>query len=155
MRVGYGLPPVAALHQAKLPVTLGIDTLVLGGNANPFMIMQTCLNLAIATTGNEQQMVARDALHWATQGAADAMGLGGEIGSVSVGKRADLVLISTKTLGMFPVNDPVTSVVQSATPADVNTVIADGRIIKRDGRLIGIDLAALASQASKGARQLL
>lgn len=154
MRVGYGLPPVAALHQAKLPVTLGIDTLVLGGNANPFMIMQTCLNLAIATTGNEQQMVARDALHWATQGAADAMGLGGEIGSVSVGKRADLVLISTKTLGMFPVNDPVTSVVQSATPADVNTVIADGRIIKRDGRLIGIDLAALASQASKGARQL-
>ncbi|MFP3458788.1 amidohydrolase family protein, partial [Psychrobacter sp. SIMBA_152] len=80
---------------AKLPVTLGIDTLVLGGNANPFMLMQTCLNLAIATSGEEQLMTARDALHWATQGAADAMGIGKQTGSITVGKRADLVLIDT------------------------------------------------------------
>jgi len=155
MRVGYGLPPVAALQRAKLPVTLGIDTLVLGGNANPFMLMQTCLNLAIATSGEEQLMTARDALHWATQGAADAMGIGKQTGSITVGKRADLVLIDTRRLGMFPVNEPLACIVQSATPGDVDTVIADGRIIKRAGQLVGVDLPALRSQAIAGAQHLL
>lgn len=155
MRVGYGLPPVAALHSAGLPVTLGIDTLVLSGNANPFMLMQTCLNLAIASSGNEQHMTARDVLYWATQGAANAMGLGDEVGSIEVGKRADLALVSVRRLGMFPVNEPVTCVVQSATPTDVDTVIADGRVIKRNGKLVGIDLNTLASQASAGAHELL
>ncbi|MGE8389387.1 MAG: amidohydrolase family protein [Pseudomonas sp.] len=155
MRVGYGLPPVAALHRAKLPVTLGIDTLVLGGNANPFMLMQTCLNLAIGTSGDEQLMTARDALHWATQGAALAMGIGQETGSITVGKRADLALIDTRRLGIFPVNDPVACIVQSATPADVDTVIADGRIVKRGGQLIGLDTATLRSQALAAARHLL
>lgn len=155
MRVGYGLPPVAALQRAKLPVTLGIDTLVLGGNANPFMLMQTCLNLAIATSGEEQLMTARDALRWATQGAADAMGIGKQTGSITVGKRADMALIDTRHLGMFPVNDPLACIVQSATPADVDTVIADGHILKRAGQLVGIDLSALRSQAIAGAQHLL
>ncbi len=155
MRVGYGLPPVAALQQAKLPVTLGIDTLVLGGNANPFMLMQTCLNLAIGTSADEQLMTARDALHWATQGAADAMGIGKQTGSITVGKRADLALVDSRRLGMFPVNDPLACIVQSASPADVDTVIADGRIIKRAGQLIGVDLASLRAQATAGAQQLL
>lgn len=155
MRVGYGLPPVAALHRAKLPVTLGVDTLVLGGNANPFMLMQTCLNLAIAMSGDEQLMTARDVLRWATQDAADAMGLGKQIGSISVGKRADISLISARNLGMFPVNDPVAQVVQSTTPADVDTVIADGRVLKRNGRLLAIDLAQLTAQAVAGASELI
>ncbi|HKS11822.1 MAG TPA: amidohydrolase family protein [Pseudomonas sp.] len=154
MRVGYGLAPVAALHEARIPVSLGIDTLVLSGNANPYMLMQTALNLAIGMTGDEQRMSARDVLHWATQGAADAMGLGEQIGSISPGKRADLVLIDSRRLGLFPVADPVASVVQSATPADVDTVIADGRVIKRAGKMLGLDVAALAVEAKAGLREL-
>ncbi|MFJ4156226.1 amidohydrolase family protein [Pseudomonas sp. NPDC089752] len=154
MRIGYGLPPVEALHRAKLPVTLGVDTLVLGGNANPFLLMQTCLNLAIGTTGEEQFMTARDVLRWATQDAADAMGLGHEIGSITIGKRADIIMMNTRNLGMFPVIDPVASIVQSGTPADVDTVIADGRIIKRNGRVLGINLAQLSAQAAAGAAAL-
>jgi cytosine/adenosine deaminase-related metal-dependent hydrolase len=136
-------------------VTLGIDTLVLGGNANPFMLMQTCLNLAIGTSGDEQLMTARDVLRWATQDAASAMGLGKQIGSITVGKRADLALINTRNLGMFPVIDPVAAVVQSATPGDVDTVIADGRILKRDGQLTEVDMQMLRAQATAGAHQLL
>ncbi|MGB5954180.1 amidohydrolase family protein [Pseudomonas sp.] len=155
MRVGYGLPPVSALRRAKLPVTLGIDTLVLGGNANPFMLMQTCLNLAIGTSGEEQLMTARDALHWATQGAADAMGISKQTGSITVGKRADLALVDSRRLGMFPVTEPVSCIVQSASPADVDTVIADGRIVKRAGQLVGVDLDTLRAQTTAGAQHLL
>lgn len=100
-------------------------------------------------------MSFRDVLRWATQDAANSTGLGQEIGSITVGKRADMILVNTRNLGMFPVIDPVASIVQSGTPADVNTVIADGRIIKRNGRVLGIDLAALAAQASAGARELI
>lgn len=154
MRVGYGLAPAAALHQAKVNVSLGIDTLVLSGNANPFMVMQTTLNLATGMTGDEQAMTARDVLHWATQGGADGMGLGARIGSISPGKQADLALIDTRRLGMFPIADPVASVVQSCTPAHVDTVIADGRIIKRAGRLLGVDTQLLAMQAAAGLKRL-
>ncbi|MBA1204223.1 amidohydrolase family protein [Pseudomonas capeferrum] len=150
MRVGYGLAPVAALHGAKIPVSLGIDTLVLSGNANPYMLMQTSLNLAIGMTGDEQRMSARDVLHWATQGAADTMGLGRVIGSITPGKRADLVLIDARQLGMFPVADPVASVVQSASPAHVDTVFADGVMLKRGGRVLGVDMARLGEAAAAG-----
>lgn len=150
MRVGYGLAPVAALKRAGVAVSLGIDTLVLGGNANPFMLMQTTLNLAAGMTGDEQALTAREVLHWATQGGASAMGLGEVTGSISPGKRADLALIDARRLGMFPVSDPVASVVQSATPADVDTVIADGRVLKRGGRLTGVDVASLAAEAVAG-----
>jgi 5-methylthioadenosine/S-adenosylhomocysteine deaminase len=150
MRVGYGLAPVAALHEAKIPVTLGIDTLVLSGNANLFMVMQTLLNLATASSGNEQLLTARDVLHWATQGGANAMGLGAQIGSVTPGKRADLTLIDPRGLGMLPVLDPYASLVQSATPSAVDTVIADGRVLKQGGRVLGVDMPALAREVVQG-----
>lgn len=150
MRVGYGLAPVAALHEAKIPITLGIDTLVLSGNANVFMVMQTLLNLATGASGNEQLLTARDVLYWATQGGADAMGLGALIGSVTPGKRADLTLIDSRGLGMLPVLDPYASVVQSATPSAVDTVIADGRILKQRGQVVGVDTQSLARAVVQG-----
>lgn len=155
MRVGYGLAPIAALHDAGVSVNLGVDTLVLGGNANPFMLMQTALNLAVGMTGREQALTAKDVLHWATQGGASAMGLGDVTGSITPGKRADLVLIDARRLGLFPVSDPVAAVVQSATPADVHTVIADGRTLKQGGRLLSLDVNALAAEAAAGLRELL
>jgi len=147
MRVGYGLAPLMALHVANIPISLGIDTLVLSGNANPFMVMQTTLNLATAMAENELALTPRQVLYWATQGGANEMGLGSVIGSITPGKRADLVLLDTRSMGMSPLIDPVASIVQSASPADVHTVIADGKILKHDGRLIDVDQAALVRDA--------
>lgn len=135
MRCGYGLAPVAALQRGGVAITLGIDTLVLSGNANPFMVMQTALNLATGMSGDEQAVTAHDVLHWATQGGADMMGLGHLIGSITPGKRADLAIIDARRSGLLPVLDPLASVVQSATPADVDTVFVEGRPLKRGGNL--------------------
>ena len=154
MRVGYGLAPVDALHRAGVPLTVGIDTLVLSGNANPFMVMQTLLNLATGMSGNEQALTARDVLFWATQGGADAMGLGAQIGSITPGKRADLTLIDARRLGLMPVSDPFASVVQSATPSDVDTVIASGRVLKRNGRLLSVDYPALTQEITRQLKAL-
>ncbi|MBD1551170.1 amidohydrolase family protein [Pseudomonas typographi] len=150
MRVGYGLAPVMALHKANIPLSLGIDTLVLSGNASPFRVMQTTLNLATGISGDEQALAAGDVLYWATQGGANAMGLGAVTGSITVGKRADLVLISPRGLGMMPLTDPAASVVQSASAADVDTVIADGRLLKQGGRLLAVDVEGLRAQVAQG-----
>lgn len=75
------------------------------------------------------------------------MGIGLVTGSISPGKRADLMLIDTRRLGLTPFTDAAASVVQSATPADVHTVIADGRVLKQAGKLVGIDVDALMKEA--------
>lgn len=150
MRVGYGLPPVMALHEAGIPLSLGIDTLILAGNANPFQVMQTTLNLATGMAGNEMALTARDVLYWATQGGANEMGLGALTGSITPGKRADLTLIDANRLDLLPMIDPVATVVQSTSAADVNLVIADGKVLKRDGKLTGYDSQQLAREIEQG-----
>jgi cytosine/adenosine deaminase-related metal-dependent hydrolase len=154
MRVGYGLAPVMAMHEAKIPLSLGIDTLVLAGNADPFKVMQTTLNLATGMSENEQALTAHDVLYWATQGGANAMGLGAQTGSISVGKRADLLLIDARHLALSPLTDAAACVVQSCSPSDVDSVIADGRLLKQGGQLLGVNRQALAREVDRAWQQL-
>ena len=78
---------------------------------------------------------------WATRGGAKALGLDDVVGSIEVGKKADLVLIKNDdSPAMFPLLNPYGHVVFQAQRADVDTVVVNGRIVKRDHRLVDIDL---------------
>ncbi|NEM05500.1 amidohydrolase family protein [Geodermatophilus normandii] len=90
---------------------------------------------------------ARDALTWTTVNAADAMGMGDRIGSLTPGKRADLVLVGGPSFETSPRPDVVGSLVFQTTVADVRTVLVDGRVVKRDGVLVDHDLRSLTRQA--------
>lgn len=81
-----------------------------------------------------------DAIRWATLNGAEAMGIGHLVGSVEVGKVADLILIDTKALGTVPVNDAASTVVFQARSSDVHTVLVDGKFMKRGGHLVGVDI---------------
>jgi cytosine/adenosine deaminase-related metal-dependent hydrolase len=86
---------------------------------------------------------AEQVVQWATIGGAKALGLEDRIGSVTPGKRADLVLIKNDASpAMFPLLHPYGSVVYQAQRADVHTVLVDGGIVKHEGRLVGGHLAA-------------
>jgi len=75
------------------------------------------------------------------------------IGSLTPGKRADVILVRIGDINLFPVNDPVQSIVLHACGANVDTVLVDGRIVKRGGQLIFTDLARRKEQlAESGAR---
>jgi len=76
------------------------------------------------------------ALRAATLWGARAMGLDSRVGTVEVGKQADLIMIRGDDINMLPVNDPVGSVVLHAHPGNVDTVMVAGRILKRDGQLL-------------------
>jgi adenine deaminase len=85
---------------------------------------------------------AEEVVRWATQGGADALGMGSLVGSITPGKRADLVLIKNDSSPvMFPLLNPYGHVVFQAGRGDVHTVMVDGRIVKYEHRLHGADLA--------------
>ncbi|MFC3499617.1 amidohydrolase family protein [Micromonospora krabiensis] len=79
----------------------------------------------------------RDVLRFATVAGAAAWGLEERIGTLRPGKRADLILIDVTRPHLAPLNDPITTIVLNAGPRDVDTVLVDGAIVKRDGRLVG------------------
>lgn len=88
---------------------------------------QTVLNNALRTS---------DVLRYATQGGADALGMGSDLGSITPGKVADLVLLRADTASMLPVNDPTHHIVFQAGRAEVDSVMIGGRMMKHAGRLI-------------------
>jgi 5-methylthioadenosine/S-adenosylhomocysteine deaminase len=94
------------------------------------------------------QLRADDVVRYATQGGADHVGLGDRIGSITAGKKADLVLLRNDTSPvMFPVVNPAGHVVFQAQRADVHTVMVNGKVLKYDHRLLLDDQVARARQA--------
>ena len=82
-----------------------------------------------------------------TLNGAKALGLGDVTGSLTPGKRADIVLIRTNDVNTAPLANVEATVVMSATPANVDTVFADGRIVKQGGKLVAFDVPRIVAAA--------
>jgi cytosine/adenosine deaminase-related metal-dependent hydrolase len=98
---------------------------------------------------------AREALNWSTVNAANALGLSDRVGSLTPGKRADVLLVGGPAIEQHPRTDPYATLVFQTTTADVRTVLVDGRIVKHDGVLTGTDLTALTADADAAADRIL
>jgi 5-methylthioadenosine/S-adenosylhomocysteine deaminase len=90
----------------------------------------------------------------ATINGARALGLGREIGSVEVGKRADLQLLNLDSLQTAPAPDPVSAIVYSATPQNVETVIVAGKVLLRDGAFETLDEMEIINSARREAEKI-
>ncbi|MBN9738184.1 MULTISPECIES: amidohydrolase family protein [unclassified Pseudonocardia] len=112
------------------------------------------VNRAGAMT-DEVGVSCRDAVEWATVNGADALGLGDRIGSLTPGKRADVLLVGGPALEQHPRIDPYATLVFQTTAADVRTVLVDGRVVKRDGVLTVTDHHALSTSADAAAERIL
>jgi cytosine/adenosine deaminase-related metal-dependent hydrolase len=147
MRIGFGFPKTGEFLAAGVPVGLSIDTPALSGNADMFAIMKAIQNVENARTLDETRLPARRVLELATIEGARSMGMDGEIGSLTPGKRADLIMIDTRQVNLGVVTDPAHLIVEAAQPANVDTVVIDGRILKRNGRLTAVDVDAVITDA--------
>lgn len=92
---------------------------------------------------------ARQVLEIATINGARDLAIADRVGSLTPGKRADLILVRTTDLNMAPLGDPVQAIVRSAQPHNVDTVVVDGRILKRGGHLTAIDVEKVVREASE------
>ena len=125
-----------------------MDTTALSGNADMFAIMKAIQNIENGRTNNEFKLPARRALELATIEGARSMGVDDRVGSLVPGKRADLIMVNTRAVNLGVFSEPAHMLVEAAQPANVDTVMIDGRILKRGGRLTAIDVEKTLSEAS-------
>jgi cytosine/adenosine deaminase-related metal-dependent hydrolase len=149
MVMGHGTPPTAKALAHGLRPSLSIDvvTTVPGDMFTQMRFMFASDRLvaheAAFAAGNEEEprlLTSREVLEFATIEGARVCGLQDRTGSLTPGKRADLVVIRCDDTNTYPVIDPVSTVVHQADTRNVDTVMIDGRIVKRDGRLVDADL---------------
>jgi len=148
LRIGFGFPPTGEFLAAGIPVGLSVDTTALSGNADMFAIMKAIQNIENARTNNEFKLPARRVLELATIEGARSMGVADRIGSLVSGKRADLIMLNTRDVNLAVWSEPAHLVVEAAQPSNVDTVMVDGRILKRGGKLMAIDTERIADEAS-------
>jgi cytosine/adenosine deaminase-related metal-dependent hydrolase len=98
--------------------------------------------------------LAEISLQLATLDGAIDLGIADRTGSITPGKRADLVLLRATDLNMAPVTDPYEAVVSFAMPANVDTVLVDGRILRRAGKFTAFDDRQIATEAREAANAL-
>jgi 5-methylthioadenosine/S-adenosylhomocysteine deaminase len=111
-------------------------------------------NLAREGGAEVRPVSTRDLLRMATLGGAQAAHLDHLVGSLTPGKRADVIVLNARALNAGPVNHAPGAVLQMDT-GNVETVLIDGRVVKRDGRLVGVDLDAVLDALSRSADGLL
>jgi cytosine/adenosine deaminase-related metal-dependent hydrolase len=146
MRIGFGFPMTGEYLAAGVPIGLSVDTPTLSGNADMFAIMKAIQNVENARARNEFKLTARRVLELATIEGARSIGLDDRIGSLTPGKCADLIVVDTRQINLAVLTDPAHLLVEAAQPANVDTVIVDGRVLKSGGRLTAIDVDGLVDE---------
>ena len=131
LKLGSGLAPVADMRRRGISVSLGAD----GGACNNRLDMFDEMRLAAtlqAVRGQPGALTARDAIWMATREGACALALEDEIGSVEIGKRADLIVVDRDRLHLAPDADPWSTLVYAARGTDVRHTLVDGVPLVRD-----------------------
>jgi cytosine/adenosine deaminase-related metal-dependent hydrolase len=154
LRIGFGFPIASELLAAGVSVGLSVDTTTLSGNADMFAIMKAIQNIENGVSRDEFKISARRVLELATIGGARSMGLADVVGSLTPGKRADLIMVDTRALNLAVFTEPAHMLVEAAQPTNVDTVIIDGRIVKRAGRLSAVDVDAIIDSAARASAEV-
>jgi 5-methylthioadenosine/S-adenosylhomocysteine deaminase len=135
LKLASGVARVAEMLDLGVSVSLGADGAPCNNRLDMFTEMRAAALLQKVLRGS-RALPALTALRMATTGGARALGLADQIGSVEIGKRADLQLINLDRLHATPRPDPISTIVYAAEASDVESVIIDGRIVMRDRNLI-------------------
>ena len=147
------IPPIPALRAAGCPIAYGTDN-----NTNDmFEVMRVALlteriKRDDAFPGLRPQ--PEDALQDATQGGARAIRQGRMVGSLEVGNKADLIVLDTLRAHLVPAGRIVSAWIHNGQPADIETVMIDGRFVMRDRKVSTMDEAAIVAEADKVGRRI-
>jgi 5-methylthioadenosine/S-adenosylhomocysteine deaminase len=142
LKMGFGWPMTGRMLAAGLRPTLSTDDCPSAGG-DMFATMRTAYAVQRGIDGG---LNSRDLLEFATIDGAGACGLAARTGSLTPGKDADIILLRADDPTVFPVTDPAGAIVTAGHPGLVDTVLVAGRVVKRDGRLVGVDLPALQAR---------
>ena len=148
LKLASGIARVVEMLEREISVSLGADGAPCNNRLDMFTEMRTAALLQKVSHGPES-LPALTALRMATINGAKALGLADEIGSIEIGKRADLVLMNLNSLNAVPSFDPVSTIVYAAEPSNVETVIIDGKIVMSKRELLTLDESSVLAEARK------
>jgi 5-methylthioadenosine/S-adenosylhomocysteine deaminase len=145
-----GVAPVVAMRAAGVDVGLGTDGPA-GSNNNLDMIeeMASAARLQKVMRGDPKALSARDVLEMATIGGARVLNMSDKIGTLEVGKRADVIVIDLNEAKTQPVYSVESAIVYAADGANVRDTICDGKILMRDRRVLTVDVPATLAKAKE------
>ena len=154
MKTAAGIAPITKMLQAGVHVGLGTD----GAASNNDLDMWEEIRLAALLQKVDQMdpevMPAYTVLTMATRGGAEAIGLGDSIGSLVVGKRADIIQVSFDDVHFIPTYNVISHLVYVADEQDVTSVVVDGKILMKDKELLTIDTERVKKEATELAARI-
>ncbi len=154
MKLASGVAPIPEFLRNGITVGLGTDSSASNNNLDMFQEMDTSAKLHKVKRLDPTVTDARQVLTLATRTGAEAIGLGEQIGSLEVGKKADLIIIDTHKPHLTPLYDHVSHMVYAASGSDVSDVIIDGRLVVQDKALLTLNLETIAKSVTDLARKI-
>ena len=153
LKLGSGIAPVTAMRARGITVSLGTDGAACNNRLDMFEEMRLAATLQ-ATAAHPGSLPARDVLWMATRAGARTLGLDDRIGSLEVGKAADLIVVDRDRPHLVTASDPYSALVYSACGGDVRTTIVDGEVLVDDFSPRILDRAEILAESREAARLL-
>ena len=154
MKLASGVAPVPELLTKGVVVGLGTDGCASNNNLDMFQEMDTAAKLHKVYRGDPTAMNAISVVKMATINGAKVLGLENDIGSIEVGKKADLIIIDLNRPHLTPLYDYYSQLVYAVNGSDVTGSIIDGRVVMRDGKLTTIDEKIVMKEVRRIARNV-
>jgi 5-methylthioadenosine/S-adenosylhomocysteine deaminase len=153
LKLGSGIAPVPEMRARGITVSLGADGAACNNRLDMFEEMRLA-GILQAMRREPGILPAREILAMATRAGARTLGLDAEIGSLEVGKRADVIVVDRDRPHLAPGPDPYSTLVYAARGSDVRTTIVDGELLVDDFTPVRVDRAEIAVEARAAARDL-
>ncbi len=153
-KLASGIAPIPEYLKAGITVSLGADGAPCNNRLDQFMEMREAGLMQKIRLGAEA-LPARDIVWMATEGGARTIGMEDELGTLEVGKRANMILVDQSTIHTIPSTDPATNIVYSNTASDVLMTIVDGQILFEDGHFTQFDEEKLRADVRRHRQKLM
>lgn len=148
-----GVIQLGELLEAGVKTSLSIDN-TSSYAADYFQCMRIAYSLHQHRVGARIPLTCKRLVQLATLDGAVDLGIAGRTGSLTPGKRADLILVRTGDINVAPMSDPYTALVSFAQPGNIDTVVVDGRILRRAGTFTALDYPEVLREAAQTAAAL-
>jgi 5-methylthioadenosine/S-adenosylhomocysteine deaminase len=142
------------LREHGVQMSLSVDSSAASANADFFNCMRALLWSHKQRFGNTIPLTAQQLLELATIEGARDLGIAHQVGSLTPGKRADILMVRATDPNIGPVLDPAFALVYAAQPSNIDTVIVDGKVLRRKGQFVGLDSEQVMWEATESVRQL-
>ena len=155
MKLASGVSPVSKLIENDICVSIGTDGASSNNNLDLIEELKTASLLQKVSTLDPKVLTSDEAIEMATIKGAEALGLDDEIGSIEVGKKADIILIDTNSANMVPDSSSLSSnVIYSANGSNVDTTICNGKILMENKKLTTLDEDEIYAKAKQAIKEL-